>query len=320
MVVRQFIANAPRRATITFVNEYAIEVRGLRKTYGETEALRGIDLSVRRGEVFCLLGPNGAGKTTAVEIMEGHRSADSGEVRVLGHDPAKAEKALRERVGIVLQQTGVERFLKVEEVIELYRGYYPDPLPLDDVLSMVRLEEKRTSLVRRLSGGLVRRLDVAVALAGDPELLFLDEPTTGFDPEARRDAWELIRGLRGLGKTIVLTTHYLEEAEQLADRAAIIVEGAIRAEGTVRELRARRSGTIISFRQPADGWRPPSELADVMSENEGIITIDTEQPTRALYTLTRAASEHGIELQDLTARPVSLEDVYLGLVGPEGAG
>jgi ABC-2 type transport system ATP-binding protein len=301
------------------VNDYAIEVRGLRKSYGETEALRGIDLSIGRGEVFCLLGPNGAGKTTAIEIMEGHRTADSGEVRVLGFDPAKAEPALRERVGIVLQQTGVERFLKVEEVLELYRGYYPHPLPLDDVLAMVGLEGKRTSLVRRLSGGLVRRLDVAVALAGDPELLFLDEPTTGFDPEARRDAWEMIRGLRALGKTIVLTTHYLEEAEQLADRAAIIVRGGIRVEGTIRELRERRQGTVISFRRPNDAWQAPPELAGAMNLSDGVVTIETEHPTQALYALTQSASERGIELRELNVKPVSLEDVYLELVGPEGA-
>jgi ABC-2 type transport system ATP-binding protein len=301
------------------VNEYAIQARGLRKSYGEIEALRGIDLNIRRGEIFCLLGPNGAGKTTAVEIMEGHRSADAGEVRVLGFDPALAQPELRRRVGIVLQQPGIERFLKVEEVLDLYRGYYPSPRPLDEVLATVGLEDKRTSLVRHLSGGLVRRLDLAVALAGDPELLFLDEPTTGFDPEARRDAWDMIRGLRSLGKTIVLTTHYLEEAEQLADHAAIIVHGAIRVGGTIRELRERKRGTVISFRKPDDGWQAPSELAGEMNVRDAVVTIETEQPTHALYALTRAASEHGIELQDLTVRPVSLEDVYLDLVGPEGA-
>jgi len=184
---------------------------------------------------------------------------------------------------------------------------------------MVGLEEKRTGLVRRLSGGLMRRLDMAVALAGDPELLFLDEPTTGFDPEARRSAWDMILGLRNLGKTIVLTTHYLEEAEQLADRAAIIVLGAIRVEGTIRELRERRQGTVISFRRPHDRWQAPPDLAGAMKLNDGVVTIETEHPTQALHALTHDASGVGIELRDLTVKAVSLEDVYLDLVGPEGA-
>jgi ABC-2 type transport system ATP-binding protein len=301
------------------VTGYAIEVDNLRKSYGETDALNGISLKIRSGEVFCLLGPNGAGKTTAIEIMEGHRTADSGDVRVLGFDPALAQPDLRRRVGIVLQQTGVERFLKVWEVVELFRGYYPEPLDVDTVLAMVGLEEKRNSLVRRLSGGQVRRLDVAVALAGNPELLFLDEPTTGFDPEARRAAWEMIRGLRDLGKTIVLTTHYLEEAEQLADRATILVNGAIRAEGTIAELRNRRSGTVITFRRPNPAWNPPLPLRDTTQFENGLVRIETAEPTKTLLALTTAATEEGLELEDLAARPYSLEDVYLSLVGPEGA-
>jgi ABC-2 type transport system ATP-binding protein len=301
------------------VSEYAIEARGLRKAYGETEALRGVDLHVRSGEVFCLLGPNGAGKTTAVEIMEGHRAADSGEVRVLGHDPARAERALRERVGIVLQQAGVERFLTVEEVLELYRGYYPHPRPLAEVLEMVGLTEKRKSLVRRLSSGQMRRLDVAVALAGDPDLLFLDEPTTGFDPAARRGAWEMIRALRGLGKTVFLTTHYLEEAEALSDRAAIIVAGKIRAEGTVAALRSQHAGTVISFRQPPDGWQAPASLRDTLQVRDGTVVVETLKPTRDLYDLTREASERGVELAELSVAPRRLEDIYLELAGEEGA-
>ncbi len=298
------------------MSDYAIEVHGLRKSYGETQALRGIDLSIFRGEIFCLLGPNGAGKTTAVEIMEGHRTADDGEVRVLGHDPALAEKALRQRIGIVLQRTGVERYLTVGEVLEQYRGYYPSPKPLDEVLSLVGLEEKQSSLVRRLSGGQMRRLDVAMALAGDPELLFLDEPTTGFDPEARRGAWEMIRGLRSIGKTVVLTTHYLEEAEQLSDRVAIIVDGSIRAEGSLADMRKEDAGTVITFRRPPNGWLPPESLGCRLDAD--VVTIDTLEPTRTLYELTRAASESGIELQELTVRPVSLEDIYLKLVGAQG--
>ena len=301
------------------MSDYAIEVRGLQKSYGGLEALRGIDIAVRRGEVFCVLGPNGAGKTTAIEIMEGHRRQDAGEVSVLGFDPALAQPELRRRVGIVLQQTGVERFLKVWEVVELFRGYYPEPLEVGAVLAMVGLEEKRNSLVRRLSAGQVRRLDVAVALAGNPELLFLDEPTTGFDPEARRAAWEMIRGLRDLGKTIVLTTHYLEEAERLADRATILVSGAIRAEGTIADLQSRRTGTIITFRRPNLAWNPPSELAGAAQLDNGVVRIETTEPTQALFALTRAAMQEGLELQELVARPYSLEDVYLSLVGPEGA-
>jgi ABC-2 type transport system ATP-binding protein len=301
------------------VSEYAIEARGLRKSYRETEALKGVDLRVARGEVCCLLGPNGAGKTTAVEIMEGHRIADAGEVRVLGHDPARAETALKERVGIVLQQAGVERFLTVEEVLELYRGYYPHPRPLDELLEMVGLSEKRKSLVRRLSSGQMRRLDVAVALAGDPDLLFLDEPTTGFDPAARRGAWEMIRSLQQLGKTVLLTTHYLEEAEALSDRVSILVAGLVRAEGTVAELRAQHAGTVISFRQPADGWEPPAGLRASMKLRDGSVTIETLEPTQTLYELTREASEKGVELGELAVSPRRLEDIYLELAGEEGS-
>jgi ABC-2 type transport system ATP-binding protein len=296
------------------VSEYAIEARGLRKAYGDTEALKGVDLYVRRGEIFCLLGPNGAGKTTAVEIMEGHRTADSGEVRVLGHDPAQAENELRQNVGVVLQQAGVERFLTVEEVLEMYRGYYPDPLPLDEVLEMLGLAEKRKSLVRRLSSGQMRRLDVAVALVGNPDLLFLDEPTTGFDPAARRSAWDMIRSLRGLGKTVFLTTHYLEEAEALSDRVAIIVSGQIRAEGSVADLRAEHAGTVISFRLQ-DGWDAPDWLGDSMHMRNGTVVIETLEPTKVVYQLTRDASDRGVELAELSVTPRRLEDIYLELAG-----
>jgi ABC-2 type transport system ATP-binding protein len=301
------------------VIEYAVEARALRKSYGTVEALKGIDLCIERGEVFCLLGPNGAGKTTAVEILEGHRTADSGEVRVLGHDPARGEQSLRQRVGIVPQQAGVERFLTVEEVLELYRGYYPDPRPLGQVLEMVGLTDKRKSLVRRLSSGQMRRLDVAVALAGDPELLFLDEPTTGFDPAARRGAWEMIRSLRDLGKTVFLTTHYLEEAEALSDRVVIIVAGRIRAEGTVAELRAQHAETVISFRHPGDGWEAPEGLRGGTRVRNGTVRIETLEPTRSLYELTKDASERGMEFADLSVAPRRLEDIYLELAGEEGA-
>src|SRR5712692_1244696 len=226
----------------------AIEVRGLRKSYGDFEAIRGINLEVAAGEVFALLGPNGAGKTTTVEILEGYRTRSDGEVFVLGHDPALGERALKERIGIVLQETNVERFLTVEETIDLFRGFYPAPLPRDEVIDLVGLTEARSTLVRRLSGGMQRRLDVAIGLAGNPELLFLDEPTTGFDPAARHGAWQMIRNLQALGKTVFLTTHYLDEAEELADRVAIIAQGEIIAEGSPAEISGRDPASRIRFR------------------------------------------------------------------------
>jgi ABC-2 type transport system ATP-binding protein len=294
------------------VTDTVIEARGLRKSYADVEALKGIDLAVHRGEIFCLLGPNGAGKTTTVEILEGHRSYDAGEVRALGYDPASAHRDFRARIGIVLQKAGVERFLTVEEAIELFRGYYPHPRPLDELLAIVGLEEKRRSLVRRLSGGQVRRLDMALALAGDPELLFLDEPTSGFDPEARRSAWELIAGLRALGKTVLLTTHYMEEAERLSDRLAVIVEGRIVAEGTIDSLRRERPGTAISFRAPDRDL--PEGLIGSAILRDGLVTIDTDDPTRVLHRLTNWATDAGVDLEQLRVVPTSLEDIYLRLV------
>lgn len=301
------------------MTDAVIEARALRKSYGNLEALKGIDLTVRRGEVFCLLGPNGAGKTTTVEILEGHRDYDSGEVRVFGHDPASRERSFRERIGIVSQASSVERFLTVEEVVELFRGYYPHPRPLGQILEIMGLSEKRASLVRRLSGGQVRRLDVALALAGDPDLLFLDEPTSGFDPTARRDAWEMVRGLSNLGKTILLTTHYLDEAERLSDRLAVIVNGDIAARGTVESLRAGRGRTLISFRAPRDAL--PNEILEAAMTRDGRVSIETDEPTRALHRLTGWATEAGTELEELRVQPTSLEDIYLRLVaaqaGPE---
>jgi len=290
----------------------AILVRGLRKAYGNLEAVRGVDLEVARGEVFALLGPNGAGKTTTVEILEGHRRRDAGEVSVLGHDPERREPALRRRVGIVLQSTGIEPYLTVDEVIEQFRGFYPAPLPREEVLQVVGLTEERGRRVRRLSGGQQRRLDVAVGLAGDPDLLFLDEPTTGFDPAARRGAWEMVRRLRGLGKTVVLTTHYLDEAQALADRAAIIVAGRIVAEGRPGELGGADTRTTISFRPPAGDLPPGAGLEG------GRAILRTDEPTRALHELTAWALERGAELGDLRVARASLEDVYLELTGGAG--
>ncbi|MDE2669845.1 MAG: ABC transporter ATP-binding protein [Chloroflexota bacterium] len=297
--------------------EAVIEVQGLRKRYGELEAVRGIDLRIERGEVFALLGPNGAGKTTTVEILEGHRSRTAGEVSVLGFDPGRNEVALKERTGIVLQHTGLEPYLTVSETVDMFRGFYPRPLPLDDVLEVVGLEEQRDQRVRRLSGGQQRRLDVAVGLAGDPELLFLDEPTTGFDPTARRGAWAMIRSLRELGKTVLLTTHYLDEAQALADRVAIMVRGEIVAEDTPAGLVAADADAVIRFRAP-QGTALPDGLG-LREADEGLIEARTADPTRDLNALTSWALAEGIELEDLTVSRLSLEDVFLRLTD-EGDG
>lgn len=293
----------------------AIEVRGLRKSYGAVEAVRGIDLSVSRGEVFALLGPNGAGKTTTVEILEGHRDRTGGDVSVLGHDPGLNDRAFKQRIGIVLQSTGVEPYLNVEETIDLFRGYYPHPLPLGEILDVIGLREQRCTRVRRLSGGQQRRLDVAIGLAGDPELLFLDEPTTGLDPAARRGAWDMVDNLRSLGKTVVLTTHYMDEAEQLADRVAIIVEGEIVAEGTPGELVRREGSTIIRFKTRPGADSPPEGLGAEPAGEVGRYTITTGTPTHSLLQLTGWAVERGVELEELSVSTPTLEDVFIELVG-----
>jgi len=288
----------------------AISVQGLRKAYGANEAVRGIDLEVRTGEVFALLGPNGAGKTTIVEILEGFRQRDAGDVRVLGYDPAHHDRTFRERVGIVLQSTSLSQYLTVEETIEQYRGYYAKPRPLGEILDVVGLAEQRDVRTNRLSGGQQRRLDVAVGLAGDPELLFLDEPTTGFDPAARRNAWELITNLKALGKTVLLTTHYMDEAEHLADRVAIVVQGQIVAQGAPRELAKGEQAAVIRFALPQEEPALPSEFAVAKSAN-GLVEIETEEPTRLLHRLTSWAIEQRAELEGLTVSRASLEETYL---------
>jgi ABC-2 type transport system ATP-binding protein len=296
----------------------AIEVRGLRMAYGDLEAVRGIDLSVEAGEVFALLGPNGAGKTTTVEILEGFRRRSAGEVRVLDHDPARRERALRERVGIVLQATGVDPYLTVRETVDLFAGYYPRPRDVDEVIELVGLEEKRHARVLRLSGGQQRRLDVAIALAGDPELLFLDEPTTGFDPGARRNAWDVVRNLRGLGKTIFLTTHYMDEAQALADRVAVIARGEIVAEGPPSTLGDRHlADSVIRFRLPEVAGAPPPSLPRLTPVGDGAVEAIVSDPVRSLHGLTAWALEHGVPLDGLEVTRPTLEDVYLELTGGE---
>ena len=269
-----------------------IDVRGLRKSYGDVEAVRGIDLHVDRGEVFALLGPNGAGKTTTVEILEGYRERTAGEVSVLGHDPGD-EPELKARIGIVLQSTGVDPYLTVRETVDLYAGYYPSPQAVDEVIDLVGLAEKADTRVNKLSGGQQRRLDVAVALAGDPELLFLDEPTTGFDPNARRNAWEIVKNLTSLGKTIFLTTHFMDEAQYLADRVAVIRTGEIVAEGPPDTLAGRdacRRGSGSASR-PA---RRTRRLSDGTVLADGSFEIRADDPTNVVHELTAWALEHGV--------------------------
>ncbi len=295
----------------------AIDVRGLRKSYGTFEAVRGIDLHVTKGEVFALLGPNGAGKTTTVEILEGFRDRTAGDVSVLGFDPARGGGALRKRIGIVLQETAVERFLTVAEVIDQFRSFYPEPLGRDEVIDVVGLTEKRDERVGRLSGGQKRRLDVAVGLSGNPELLFLDEPTTGFDPSARRSAWDMVRNLQSLGKTVFLTTHYMDEAQHLADRVAVIVAGQIVAEGSPANLGNRQQlRTVVRFSLPAGTDSPPAGLAAEQAD-EGMWRAETMHPTVLLHALTSWALSAGVELETIEVAPPTLEDVYLSLTGPE---
>jgi ABC-2 type transport system ATP-binding protein len=285
----------------TTTGEVAISVRGLRKSYGAFEAVRGVDFVVRRGEVFGLLGPNGAGKTTTVEILEGYRERTDGDVSVLGHDPERRERALRERVGIVLQSSGMYRHVTVEEALRHWAGLYPAPRDVDEVIEVAGLDEKRDERTSRLSGGQLRRLDLALALVGDPELIFLDEPTTGFDPAARRQAWNTIRSLRDLGKTVLLTTHYLDEAQELADRVAIIKDGAILVEGPPDHLGAGESRYRVAWRG-SDGVRQERE---------------TEDPTTLLHDLTGQALARGEKLAGLSVTRPTLEDVYLELTADD---
>ena len=274
-----------------------ISIKGLRKRYGDVEAVRGIDLEVQSGEVFAFLGPNGAGKTTTVEILEGYRKRDEGEVAVLGEDPQRAGRAWRERIGIVLQSSRLDPYLTVRESLGLYAGYYRNPRSIDETIELVGLEGKADVRTSKLSGGQQRRLDVGMALVGDPELLFLDEPTTGFDPSARRQTWETIAGLRDLGKTVFLTTHYMDEAQHLADRVAIIANGEVVARGTPEDLGDRENRPArITYR-------------DAGQE----VALETTTPVQTLNELTSRALAEGLELEGLEVTRPSLEDVYLEL-------
>ena len=278
----------------------AITVSDLHKSYGAYEAVRGIGFEIEAGEVFGLLGPNGAGKTTTVEILEGYRSRDGGQVTVLGEDPAHAGLDWRERIGVVLQSGALYQNLTVTEHLELFAGYYQQPRDVGKVIELVGLTEKRDARVRTLSGGQQRRLDLGLGLIGDPEVLFLDEPTTGFDPAARRAAWEVIRSLRSLGKTILLTTHYLDEAESLADRVAVLREGRIVAIGRPEDLTGSAPATEIRYRRDGED-----------------LVVSTHQPTHVLHELTSAALAEGRELENLSVRRPTLEEIYLALTGDE---
>jgi len=296
---------------------HAIEVRDLTKVYGEKHALSGVSFDVAEGEVFALLGPNGAGKSTTVEILEGHRIATSGSASVLGVSPADGGREFRDRIGIVLQSSGIEDTLTVTEAIDLYRSSYRSPRGVDEIIDLVGLNEKRHDRVKTLSGGQQRRIDLALGLIGNPEVLFLDEPTTGFDPSARRASWDLLSSLRDLGTTIVLTTHYMEEAERLADRVGVIVAGKIVAMGTPAELATGTEHTTISFRlhggASADDVK---SMADDMTVLNGVVALTTSAPTDTLHRLTNWAVDQGVELDELSVYRPTLEDIYLGLTEP----
>ena len=297
----------------------AIEVEDLFKSYGSVDAVRGVSFAVREGEVFALLGPNGAGKTTTLEILEGHRRRSGGQVRILGMDPQRGGRGLRERMGIVLQAAGIDAELSVREVLALYGRAYPRALPVGELIAMVGLQDKSRARVKTLSGGQRRRLDLALALVGDPDLIFLDEPTTGFDPAARHGAWELIKSLRRVGRTIILTSHYMDEVQELADRVAVIADGRIVAEGAPDALSQEPRQTSICFRLPAgtEVAELPARLRAAAHTRGASIELRTDTPTRVLLELCSWAVERRIELAALQVSGASLEQVYLQLTGED---
>jgi ABC-2 type transport system ATP-binding protein len=292
----------------------AVVVEGLAKSYGAVEAVRGVSFAVQPGEVFALLGPNGAGKTTTLSVLEGYTGRDAGRVEVLGTDPAAGGRALRRRVGIVLQDIAVQPHLTVREAVTRTAGYYPRPRDVDEVIALVGLGSQAATRVRRLSGGQQRRLDLALAVVGRPDLLFLDEPTTGFDPSARREAWALVRDLRELGTTILLTTHYMDEAQALADRIAVLARGELVAEGTPETVGGRDTAeSVVTFGLPEQVEIPPATLPAGSSYRDGLVTVRTTEPVRFLNTLTAWALRRDVAIEGLTVAQPSLEDVYLDL-------
>jgi ABC-2 type transport system ATP-binding protein len=292
----------------------AVLAAGLQKSYGAVQAVRGVSFSVEHGEIFALLGPNGAGKTTTLEILEGFRARDAGRVEVLGGDPGDraGERALRERIGLVLQEIAVEPYLTVRETIARNAGYYPAPRDVDEVIGLVGLAEQKRQKVRTLSGGQKRRLDLALGMIGHPSLVFLDEPTTGFDPNARRSAWQIVRDLRDAGTTVLLTTHYMDEAQALADRVAVMADGQIVAEGTPATIGGRDAASArIRFAMPEGCAVADLPVAGVPAE--GLVTVETREPTETLHQLTSWALRRGTVLGQLTVSRPSLEDIYLRL-------
>ena len=293
---------------------YAIETKKLTKKYGDSFAVDEVSLSVTQGEVFALLGPNGAGKTTTVEILEGHRSQTSGDVKVLGMDPSEYSSTFRSKVGIVLQETGIEQYLTASEILDQFSNFYESPKSVPELLDMTGLTEEKDKRVKKLSGGQKRRLDVAIGLCGNPDLLFLDEPTTGFDPSARRNFWDMIRNLKTDGTTVVLTTHYMEEAEYLADTVALMNHGKLVAQGSLQDLRISHNKTTITFNMDHSKARLPQNLRELTETSEDTVLINTENPTTVLADLTNWAILQEIDLENLEVSRQNLEDIYLGIL------
>ena len=292
----------------------AIDTNQLTKKYGDFQAVNNVSLRVRKGEIFALLGPNGAGKTTTVEILEGHRSKTSGQVKVLGMDPSENSTEFRSRVGIVLQETGIEQYLTAVEILEQFTNFYESPRSISELLEMTGLREDKDKRVKKLSGGQKRRLDVAIGLCGNPDLLFVDEPTTGFDPSARRAFWDMIKNLKTDGTTVVLTTHYMEEAEYLADTVALMNHGKLVSQGSLSDLKISNNQTSITFKFDESPTKLPADIQEISKISEGMVLINTESPTAVLADLTGWAISEGIELKNLEVSRQTLEEIYLGIL------
>ena len=292
----------------------AIDTNQLTKKYGDFQAVSNVSLRVHEGEIFALLGPNGAGKTTTVEILEGHRSKTSGQVKVLGMDPSENSTEFRSRVGIVLQETGIEQYLTAVEILEQFTNFYESPRSISELLEMTGLRENKDKRVKKLSGGQKRRLDVAIGLCGNPDLLFLDEPTTGFDPSARRAFWDMIKNLKTAGTTVVLTTHYMEEAEYLADTVALMNHGKLVSQGSLSDLKISNNQTSITFKFDESPTKLPADIQEISKISEGMVLINTESPTAVLADLTGWAISEGIELKNLEVSRQTLEEIYLGIL------